>query len=109
MTKFDPSDLERTVTLTEREFEDLFEYSCSLPSLTTIGKRWKCDKNFGTPGPIRHLHFFDGAAVRDDRAEDWWMGEYVEINDPDRVDIHWRKIFVRSSQKEALVDEVMSR
>lgn len=30
------------VVLTAREFKDLLEYSCSVPTGTTTGKMWKC-------------------------------------------------------------------
>ncbi len=45
-----------TVTLTKSEFDELGEYSHSLPTGTTIGKRWKAKLQ----GPAN-----------------WWMGEYT--------------------------------
>lgn len=64
--------------LTETEFDELPEYSLSLPTGTFIGKKWRCDHS------VRHL----GA------DHDWWMGEYVEDPDPKMVGIKWRKIAI---------------
>lgn len=60
------------------DFEELPEYSCSLPSLTTIGKRWKR----GAPYVGVRTH--------------WWLGEYEECDppDPEKVQILWRTIVI---------------
>lgn len=64
-----------TLQLTQREFDDLPEYSCTFPTGQTIGKRWKRDRNFGnrskTVGPV------------------WDVAEYVEHEDPKLVGIRW--------------------
>lgn len=69
---------EETVLLSEADFKDLREYSCSLPTGTTVGKRWKRNEN--AYGPTRGPE------------PDWWLGEYTEHPDPERVGIRWRKI-----------------
>lgn len=54
------------------EFNNLLEYSASLPSGTFIGKKWK-------------RNCFNGT---------WVMGEYVEHDDPKLVKIIWREILL---------------
>jgi hypothetical protein len=52
---------ETHAVMTQREFDGLLEYSCSVPTGQSIGKRWKVDRWFGSKlknGPR------------------WWMGEY---------------------------------
>lgn len=57
------------VRMSDADRDQLPEYSCSLPTATTIGKRWRRRSN--------------GA---------WWLGEYYDIGDPKRVGIRWAKI-----------------
>lgn len=61
--------------LTRKEFNDLPEYSLSLPTGTIIGKRWKC-RTYGYP------------------TETWIMGEYTPDPNgrPDHVGIIWRNV-----------------
>jgi hypothetical protein len=76
--------------MTLREFEDLLDYSCSLPTGTTPGKRWKRSDVYAVyaRGGVGPLH--------------WRMGEYgTDIQaDPrgDRfgktIDIIWRSILI---------------
>ena len=47
------------------------EYSCSLPTLTTIGKRWRCATKYTGP-----------------RTE-WKIATFVEHPNPERVGIEW--------------------
>lgn len=70
---------EQTAVMEPHDFECLLEYSCSLPTGTTIGKQWKRNNSFGTRKPA-----------------EWWMGEYKDNPDPDRITIIWRKIEVIS-------------
>jgi hypothetical protein len=58
------------VTLTRAEFDALPEYSTSIPTGTTIGKRWKRNMGNGV----------------------WWMGSYAEHPDPKLVSIVWNLI-----------------
>lgn len=66
--------------LTAAEFKALPEYSCSLPTGTTIGKRWKR---------------LDGAHDRAFKAAGgkprWMVGEFHDIGDPKHVGIRWFK------------------
>ena len=55
----------------------LLEYFCSLPTGTTIGKRWRCD-----------VHAYRKHPVPEDRHE-WQIGEYIEHTDPEKVGIRW--------------------
>ncbi len=102
---FIPEDLDRPrryVRLTRHEFDRLGEYSCSLPTGTTAGKRWKRDANAYRRPETFHLHAFDGTPEPSFRGPDWWMGEYVEdpaaaLNrdgSPKTVLIVWSKIVV---------------
>jgi len=43
-------------------FDSLPEYSCSIPTGVTIGKVWKCNRNFGLPT----------------EEKDWVICEYVD-------------------------------
>lgn len=78
----------------EEDFDALLEYSCSLPTGTTIGTRWKRDQN--AYRPIRKLFF--GWFKRKYRAN-WFVGEYAKSKMEGKVDIHWFKpvIYVRQS------------
>lgn len=64
------------VTLTPDEFNALLDYSCSLPTGTTIGKTWK-----------RRVDYHDP-------SQGWLLGEYVESDKPDMVGIKWKRILV---------------
>lgn len=58
------------------ELAALLEYSCSLPTSTTIGKRWRRNVN----------------AYRPDRVgvpPEWQIGEYVDVDSKDEVGIRW--------------------
>lgn len=82
------------ILLTNKEFDDLLEYSTSVPTGTKIGKKWK-----------RHIFVFEnkhgikfnaGYLPSDVKyVEDYWlMGEYVKSNLKDHVDIVWKKIVI---------------
>lgn len=62
--------------MTQAAFDALLEYTTTLPTGKTIGKRWK-----------RYL--FAGPA-----KGTWVMGEYVEDPDPEFVGITWRRVEV---------------
>jgi len=69
--------LRDTILLTTDEFDSLPEYSSSLPTGTTIGKRWICKNDY------------------DNESKGWVMGEYVDHPDPSKVGILWRDIKIR--------------
>ncbi len=51
---------------------ELAEYSCSIPTGTTIGKRWRRATRYHAPA-----------------ITEWWIGTYVEHPEPHRVGIEW--------------------
>lgn len=83
---------QEVVTLTRREFADLGEYSCSLPTGTRIGKRWKRDANAYRP-PVRTSVL--GVEFVIPWPEDWILGEYIENPNPEMVGVLWRKIVLQ--------------
>lgn len=68
----------KTALCDQEMFDSLYEYSCSLPTGTTVGKRWKRAKNT-----------YDG-------KDGWLLGEYVECYpiDPDTVKVKFRELLV---------------
>ena len=105
------------VRLTTPQFEALLEYSSSLPTGTTIGKRWRRREPYYQQLPIQpqldtppnvlaeggHVTLRDG--TRWERRENalvplevkWWMGEYVDIAKDDEVGIEWKEIEIYDS------------
>lgn len=59
-----------------RTLEELPEYSCSMPTGTTIGKTWKRDENA-----------YDSLRCGYGRA--WWIGRYEEHPDPAKISIRF--------------------
>lgn len=71
--------LDSTTAIADAEaFSALYDYSSSLPTGTTIGKRWKRRRDYH------------------DESKGWVLGEYAECNppNPDRVRIIWRDLEV---------------
>lgn len=68
-------DGKKVTEMSTRELEELDEYSCSLPTGTTFGKRWRKNASFGIEKPPV-----------------WWLGYYFDDNTPGMVAIGWRKI-----------------
>jgi hypothetical protein len=79
-----PRGLMEEDVLTKAQFADLPTYSCTLPSGTTIGKKWKRDVN----EPRR----FQGDLSA---KPEWWTGEYVPHENPELVGILWRRVVIR--------------
>jgi hypothetical protein len=74
----------RAIHLTCDQLKQLLEYSLSLPTGQTIGKRWKCN---------RFAHYRD-------REPDWWMGEYSHKfmeNGREMIKINWYKILIKGT------------
>lgn len=65
-----------TVPLTKQEFDALPDYSCSLPTGTTIGKQWKRRNNY------------------DDESKGWTRGTYSHRIDAHTVAILWENIWL---------------
>jgi hypothetical protein len=78
------------VHLTKAEFDALPEYSASLPTGTTIGKKWKRN-NFAHHLGLMRIDVL-GLTFLFPSPADWWMGEYYDIDDPKKVGIRWSKI-----------------
>ncbi len=82
-----------TEYLTQKEFDDLLEYSTSIPTGTTLGKKWK-----------RHIFSFKSNGKEYNAgyipanvelvSDAWWMGEYITDPDPKRVGIRWSTIVI---------------
>lgn len=68
----------KTAVVDQEAFDALYDYSASLPTGTTIGKRWKRRKNYH------------------DESQGWILGEYAECSppDPQQVRIIWRELEV---------------
>jgi len=62
----------KEIVISRRELGKLPEYSCSIPTGTTIGKRWRRRTNYNDPN------------------SDWCIGEYVPYPSPGTVGIKWR-------------------
>ncbi len=63
---------------------DLFklpEYSCSIPTGTTIGKRWRYN--------VHAYNTNSNGRVVPEEQHEWMIGEYIEHKDPDKVGIKW--------------------
>lgn len=68
---------ERKVYLTQEEFDDLFEYSMSVPTGVIMGKKWK-----------RNNLVFQG-------GKEWFQGEYRQHpDDPNMACIVWTPIVI---------------
>ncbi len=63
--------------MSSAEFNQLGEYSCTLPTGTYVGKLWKCQRPY---------------YVRPGDEVTWWLGEYWDDGTPDRIAIRWRRI-----------------
>lgn len=82
----------KTINLTKKEFDNLPEYSCSIPTGTTIGKQWKKNCNFQRP--LREKRFFLFWKKKIPHEFDWYRATYEEKDPPDpkMVNIRWEKI-----------------
>lgn len=69
---------DKTAVMGPEDFQALPDYSASIPTGTTIGKRWKRRKDYH------------------DESKGWRLGEYVGHLNPDLVAIRWRTIEVVS-------------
>lgn len=71
------------------------EYSRTLPTGKTIGKRWKRNARDGYYFPIDvwGLRFVFPAPPR------WMVGEYAESALPGMVDIHWYRVEVNEEEQ----------
>jgi hypothetical protein len=65
------------VLMSALQFEELPDYSCSLPTGTRIGKRWRRREPY---------------IIQSGTMFTYWLGEYVHSSDPETVGIEWRQI-----------------
>jgi len=72
------------LTLTRAELDALPEYSRSLPTGTTIGKRWKRNLADGHGGKLKPY---------------WIVGEYYDIDRDDRVGIRWYDVEITDADR----------
>jgi hypothetical protein len=68
------------IVISRDELRKLPEYSCTIPTGTTIGKRWRRD--------VLEPKRFHGVLPRDTPAE-WMIGEYYDIGSDKEVGIKW--------------------
>jgi hypothetical protein len=68
------------------EFDALPEYSCSIPTGTTVGKKWK------RPVPYE---------IRTDPPNTWVLGEYVECSVPGEIGIEWTPLILPENSHRA--------
>lgn len=66
--------------ISRRAFDSLDEYSCSLPTGTTVGKVWKLNRNAFNGGP-----------------EDWLICEYVDIGSETEIGIEYRRPVIKEA------------
>ena len=83
------------LSVDQDELAELREYSASIPTGTTIGKRWRRDLNAYVRPVVACLHFFDGAPVREVLPPLWVIGEYVACDEPGMVGIEWFRVELR--------------
>jgi hypothetical protein len=67
------------ILLTSREFEALLDYSCSLPTGTTVGKQWR-----------RRCPY----SISAESVHRFYLGEYVECSIPGEIGIEWTEILL---------------
>lgn len=77
-----------TLELTQKEFDNLYEYSCSIPTGTKIGTRWKRKKNYH------------------DASKGWVVGEYYDIGSKTQIGIRWYEVrVIEPNSVEELIHE----
>lgn len=90
---FGVKNMRRVVRLTQQEFDELLDYSCSIPTGTIIGKKWKRRNDYH------------------DESKGWMMGEYIQ--DPkgreDMVGIEWSDIILEGTTVSGTLESVRKR
>lgn len=66
--------------MTKAEFDQLPEYSCTLPTGTTTGKKWK-----------RRVPYHVGPGIKND----WRFGMFGRDLPNNQIEIIWRDIFIQ--------------
>lgn len=70
--------------LTEKELMALPNYSCTLPTGTVVGKKWRRDMN-----EPKRFHGHDKTL-----PELWWTGEFIPDDRPGMIGIRWRRVVI---------------
>ena len=73
--------------MTLKELTELPEYSLTLPTGTTVGKRWRAH-------PIRQACTCHCTGKPDPSCTQWSVGEYCPSSVQDSVDILWRPVVI---------------
>lgn len=73
-----------TIILTKQEFDELPEYSCSMPTGTTIGKKWKRNRFAFDPS------YYDPRTGNS--IDEWYLHEYTQHVNPKMVGISTKLI-----------------
>ena len=71
------------VLLSREDFDALPEYSCTLPTGVTIGKRWKRREPYGAEPA--------NAA--------WFLGTYIDVGEKDAAGVEWRRIKIETPRQ----------
>jgi len=80
----------KEVELTQKELDEMSEYSCSEPTGIVYGKRWK-----------KNVHAYNPAARGREPA--WLMGEYSAGTDPTKYRTQYRRVQVVEVKSEKRV------
>lgn len=83
---------EHTALMDQESFDDLLEYSCTIPTQTTIGKRWKHGQCSCTDLHSTHPKYRRYGTCKEHNT--WFMREYEESDNTERVKIHAREIII---------------
>lgn len=76
--------------LTQKEFDEMFEYSMSVPTGVYLNKKWKRNNLVWVKGD----------------KEEWVQGKYVKSkNNPDMCQIEWKEIVLTANTKEERIIE----
>lgn len=71
--------------MTLRELQSLPEYSCSVPTGQTIGKRWRI-----------HSGVYDRKFMEAGGIPTWIVAEYVECDKPGMIGINYYRPLIRA-------------
>lgn len=72
--------------MSQEDFDALPNYSCSLPTGTTIGKRWKRRKDYY------------------DESKGWLLGEYIPSDQDGCVGIRWTDLKIKAGVNGEYID-----
>lgn len=87
---------DKTALMDRKAFDDLLDYSCSMPTGAFVGKRWKrgecaCCTPFRKHNGQMAVRRSYGTCEEHNL---WLMGEYIQDADPEYVCVKWREILI---------------